>query len=180
MEYVCCTSQGDKKWRRQGHPDIRIMLTSWLLSLTLSSNGHSSVWLKESWFFTRYRAPQMIVPFIEPKTDKPTSMDVTDPAQGPKAALVASMATTPETFITATTVHNSFMWRSIKSLPKWFELAFCPARKVLKEKLEASLGTQELQRLDTTLQEYRTSEKAYILHPVLHFISPYPYLGRGN
>lgn len=51
----------------------------------------------------------MIEPFIEPKTDKPTSMDVTDPAQGPKAVLVASMATTAESFITATTANNSFM-----------------------------------------------------------------------
>lgn len=153
---MCCTSQGDKKWRRQGHPDIRIMLTSSLLSLTLSSNGHSSVWLKESWFFTRYRAPQMIEPFIEPKTDKPTSMDVTDPAQGPKAALVASMATTPESFITATTVHNSFMWRSIKSLPKWFELAFCLARKVLKEKLERQVWA--LENYNTWIQLYRSTE----------------------
>lgn len=51
----------------------------------------------------------MIVPLIEPKTDKATSMDVTDPAQGPKAALVASMATTPESFITETTARNLFM-----------------------------------------------------------------------
>ena len=29
---------------------------------------------------------------------------------------------------------------------------------------EASLGTRELQHLDTTLQEYRTSEKAYIFY----------------
>lgn len=43
----------------------------------------------------------MIMPLAEPKTEMATSIDIKDPAQGPRAALVASMATTPDVFTTA-------------------------------------------------------------------------------
>lgn len=40
----------------------------------------------------------MMMPFAEPKTEMATRMEMKDPAHGPSATVVASMATTPDAF----------------------------------------------------------------------------------
>jgi len=43
----------------------------------------------------------MMMPFVEPKMEMAIRIDIEDPAQGPRATLVTSMATTAEVFTTA-------------------------------------------------------------------------------
>lgn len=54
-----------------------------------------------------------MMPFADPKRDMATSMDIKDPAQGPRAASAASMATTADVFTTViTSIH---LWVKDKS-----------------------------------------------------------------
>lgn len=44
------------------------------------------------------------MPLAEPKAEIATSMDIKDPAQGPRAAFVASIATTADVFTTVISI----------------------------------------------------------------------------